>query len=76
MEFLAEALAMSVSGAALGLMLAWGALALIPAGVITARLSAGHIALAFAISVVLGLASGVLPAAQASRLNPVDGLRG
>lgn len=76
LEFMAEALVMSVLGAALGLLLAWGVLALIPAEVITARLSGSLVALAFAVSVVLGLASGVLPAAQASRLNPVDALRG
>lgn len=76
LEFMAEALSLSVVGAALGLLLAAGALALIPAGVISARLSASHIALAFALSIVLGLASGLAPASQASHLNPVDALRG
>ena len=75
LEFMAEALAMSVLGATFGLLLAWGALSLIPAGVISARLTAAHIALAFGIAIVLGLFSGILPAAQASRLNPVDALR-
>ena len=76
LEFMAEALMLSVVGAALGLLLAAGALAMIPAGVISARLSASQIALAFALSIALGLASGLAPASQASRLNPVDALRG
>ena len=76
LEFMAEALSLSVFGAAFGLLLAAGVLALIPAGVISARLSASQIALAFALSIVLGLVSGLAPASQASRLNPVDALRG
>lgn len=76
LEFLSEALVLSVAGAALGLLLAWGAIALIPSGIITARLTASHVALACAVSAVLGLVSGVAPASQASHLNPVDALRG
>ena len=75
LEFLAEALILSVAGTALGLLLAWGALSLIPSGVLDARFTEGHIFLAFGVAAVLGLASGVVPAAQASRLNPVEALR-
>lgn len=75
LEFMLEAVSLSLMGAALGLLLAWGALALIPSGVLTVRLSATNAILGFAMAVVLGLASGVLPAAQASRLAPVDALR-
>lgn len=75
LEFMLEAVSLSVMGAALGLLLAWGVLALIPSGVLTVRLSGENVALAFALAVVLGLASGVLPAARASRLAPVDALR-
>ena len=75
LEFMLEAVSLSLMGAALGLLLAWGALALIPSGVLTVRLSAANAILGFAMAVVLGLASGVLPAAQASRLAPVDALR-
>ena len=74
-EFLLEALVLSVLGAALGLLLAWGVVALIPSGVLDARLTSGHVAMAFAVAAALGLASGLAPAAQASRLNPVDALR-
>ncbi|MBQ7457550.1 MAG: FtsX-like permease family protein, partial [Bacteroidales bacterium] len=75
LEFMLEAVSLSLMGAALGLLLAWGALALIPSGVLTVRLSVANAILGFAMAVVLGLASGVLPAAQASRLAPVDALR-
>ncbi len=76
LEFMLEALLLSVFGAALGLLLAWGAVSLIPSGVLSARLTATHVALAFTVAVVLGLASGIAPAARASHLNPVDALRG
>lgn len=76
LEFMLEALLLSVFGAALGLLLAWGAVSLIPSGVLSARLTATHVALAFTVAVVLGLASGIAPAARASHLNPVEALRG
>ncbi len=76
MEFLLEALLLSVLGAALGLLLAWGVVALIPSGVVDAHITSSHIALAFAVASGLGLASGMAPAAQASRQNPVIALRG
>lgn len=75
LEFLTEALLLSAMGAAVGLLLACGVVALIPSGVVDARITSAHIALAFALACTLGLASGLAPAAQASRLNPVDALR-
>ena len=74
-EFLLEALLLSVFGAAAGLLLAWGAVALIPAGVIDAAVTSGHILLAFVVAVILGLTSGLAPAAQAANLDPVIALR-
>ncbi len=74
-EFLLEALLLSVLGAAVGLLLAWGVVAIIPSGVVDAHITSSHVALAFAVASCLGLASGLAPAAQASRLLPVDALR-
>ncbi len=75
LEFLSEALLLSVLGAALGLLLAWGVVAVIPSGIVDAHITSSHVALAFAVACGLGLASGMAPAAQASSLNPVDALR-
>lgn len=75
LEFLSEALLLSVLGAALGLFLAWGVVAVIPSGIVDAHITSSHVALAFAVACGLGLASGMAPAAQASSLLPVDALR-
>ena len=75
LEFLLEALLLSVLGAALGLLLALGVVAIIPSGVVDAHITSSHVTLAFAVACGLGLASGMAPAAQASSLLPVDALR-
>lgn len=75
-EFLLEALVLSLLGAAVGVAFAWLATSLIPTDLISARLTATHIALAFALAAVLGLGSGLAPAAQACGLEPASALRG
>ncbi len=74
-EFLSEAAVLSILGAALGLLLAAALVTLIPSGVIDARITPRHVAAAFSIALVLGLAGGLAPAFSASQLNPVDALR-
>ncbi len=75
LEFLTEALLLSATGAALGLLLSALACALIPATLIKVALSPRLALAAAGIALVLGLVSGMAPALQASRLNPVDALR-
>jgi len=75
--FLSEALLLSLSGGAggvvLGMILVQLIAAFLPA--LPVQLAWGYILSAFSVSLLIGIASGVTPAIKASRLNPLEALR-
>ncbi|MGR9085545.1 MAG: ABC transporter permease [Gammaproteobacteria bacterium] len=75
--FLFEALALSVAGGLLGIVLGIAVIqsvsVVLPA--LPVELAWAYIAAAFAISVVIGAAAGVTPAMKAARLEPLEALR-
>ena len=69
---------MGAVGGAIGIVLGVGlaaSVALISQGAFTAEVTWQAIALAFGFSMLVGVVFGVYPAAQASRLNPIEALR-
>jgi ABC-type antimicrobial peptide transport system permease subunit len=76
MQFLIEAVVLSVSGGlagiALGLSVSGGLSALIGVPI---RINAEVLALGFAVPAAIGIAFGFFPALRASRLDPIEALR-
>jgi len=76
LEFLVEAVVLSVIGGALGLLLVYlCALAATQAAGFELTLSQSNIMTGLIISSVIGILSGLWPAFTASRLHPVDAIR-
>ena len=76
MQFLVEAIVLSLTGGLIGLALGGGlALAVTVAGVLNATVSPTSVMLAVGFAVAVGLFFGIYPAQRASRLNPIDALR-
>lgn len=73
-QFLFEAVFLSLIGGLAGLVLVLG-ITLIPQDVMEVQLTAQNILVGLAISSVIGLVSGLAPAAVAARMNPVDAIR-
>ncbi len=75
-QFLSESIILSLIGGGVGLFVIF-LLTLVVGAVIDMEvvLSLGNIVLGLALSVVIGLISGLIPAWMASRLNPVDAMR-
>jgi len=76
-QFLSEAVILAVVGGLVGLFLVWG-IALIMNGVVEDFefvLSFWNMFLGFALSTLIGLISGVIPAISASKLDPVEAIR-
>jgi putative ABC transport system permease protein len=74
-QFLVEAVTMATIGGAVGIFIAWVVGILVTAWVFPTYLSVGAIGLALAVSLVVGIASGIFPAWRAARLDPIEALR-
>ena len=76
-QFLTEAILISVAGGAVGILIGIS----VPLGIrfftddLRVPLSAISVVVAFAVSVIVGVVFGIIPANRASRLNPTEALR-
>jgi putative ABC transport system permease protein len=79
LQFLIEAVTLSLLGGALGLILGYGMGALlvatIPGDLPPAHVPLWAVALAFGFSTLVGVFFGIYPAGKAARLDPIDALR-
>jgi len=75
--FLSEAVVLAALGGAMGLLLGGGVVLLLGLAMpsLPVRLSIPYVIAAELISLVIGLAAGVVPAGRAARLDPLDALR-
>ncbi|MHB1769980.1 MAG: ABC transporter permease [Minisyncoccota bacterium] len=75
-QFLAEAIALTFLGGAIGILLGWSAsFAVTLSGLVTAQVTLPSILLAFGVSAAIGIIFGWYPARRAANLNPIDALR-
>jgi putative ABC transport system permease protein len=76
LQFVVEALAISLAGGAIGLLLGSGiALVVTLTGLLTATVTLSSVLLAVGFSVAVGLFFGIYPAQRAAQLNPIQALR-
>ncbi|HJZ49280.1 MAG TPA: ABC transporter permease [Roseiflexaceae bacterium] len=76
LQFIVEALAISLTGGIIGLLLGSGiALAVTLTGLLTATVTLSAVLLALGFSMAVGLFFGIYPAQRAAKLNPIDALR-
>jgi putative ABC transport system permease protein len=73
-QFLFEAVFLSLIGGGVGILLVF-LLTLVPQDFLAVSLSWGNIGLGLGVSVAVGVVSGIIPAAMASRLDPVIAIR-
>lgn len=75
-QFLAEAIALTFVGGAIGIALGWAAAYAVTAtGLLAAQVTLSSVLLAFGVSAAIGIVFGWYPARRASNLNPIDALR-
>jgi putative ABC transport system permease protein len=75
-QFLAEAIALTFVGGAIGVALGWGVSFIVTVtGITTAQVTFSSALLAFGVSAAIGIIFGWYPARRAASLNPIDALR-
>jgi len=74
-QFLFEAVFLSLLGGAIGLFLVYLITILVPTGSLELVLSVKNIILGLGVSSIIGMVSGIVPAALAARLDPVIAIR-
>ncbi len=75
-QFLVETVTLTLLGGVLGIGVGWLIAFIVrAANLIKAQVTPQAIVIAFAVTAVVGLLSGLYPAYRASRLNPIDALR-
>lgn len=76
LQFLTEAIILSLVGCLIGLALSWTLCALIARySALTPLITPGVIGMALIVCITVGILFGVTPAVRASKLNPIDALR-
>ncbi|WP_332920063.1 ABC transporter permease [Persicobacter psychrovividus] len=73
-QFLFEAMLLSLAGGAVGLVLVFG-LTFIPISGLELGLSFGNVMVGLVVSSIIGLLAGVIPAAIAAKMDPVQAIR-
>ena len=74
MQFLIEAITLSVVGGMIGIIIGWGG-SLLLNNFFPTSVTPWSVALAFGVSAAIGTIFGVTPAIRASKLDPIDALR-
>lgn len=74
-QFLFEAIVLTFTGGAIGILLGWLVSIVANAYGVTADVSSGSVILAFAVSAAIGIVFGYYPAHRAAKLNPIEALR-
>jgi putative ABC transport system permease protein len=76
LQFIAEAVALSLAGGLIGIVLGWGTSKIVAAfSGWTTIITVNSITLSFGVSTMVGLVFGIYPAVQASNLDPIECLR-